>query len=95
MKRIALITTLVGIATLSAAVPAFAQQPQPQQPGQSVPATQGPALFPGVSGLEPFSAEANFMSLAGYLRWLMFQQQGQWLSRVEAERIVNQQGPRQ
>jgi hypothetical protein len=41
--------------------------------------------------LKAFSAEANYMSLAGYLRYLVFQQTGQWLTREEAVRIVNQQ----
>lgn len=47
--------------------------------------------YPNVANLKPFSAEANFMSLPGYLRYLVFQQTGQWLTRAEAVRIVNQQ----
>jgi hypothetical protein len=48
--------------------------------------------YPDVSTLEPFSAGANFMSLVGYLRWVVFQQTSQWLSIAEAQRIVQQQG---
>lgn len=53
-----------------------------------------PALaqqVPSVANLEPFSAEANFMSLPGYLRWLLFQQNGNWITYEEAARMVQQQ----
>jgi hypothetical protein len=53
-----------------------------------------PALaqqVPSVANLEPFSAEANFMSLPGYLRWLLFQQNGNWVTYEEAARMVQQQ----
>jgi len=46
---------------------------------------------PVVSNLKPFSAEANYMSLPGYLRWLEFQTTGQWLTYQEAARIVADQ----
>lgn len=47
--------------------------------------------YPDVSHLKPFSAESNFMSLAGYLRWVVFQQSNNWLSMAEAQRIVADQ----
>lgn len=47
--------------------------------------------YPNVSNLRPFSPEAQFMSLPGYLRWLAFQQTGQWITYAEAARIVRQQ----
>ena len=47
--------------------------------------------FPNVANLKPFSAEANFMSLPGYLRWLVFQQTGQWITYAEAARVVKEQ----
>ncbi|MBI2122607.1 MAG: hypothetical protein HYT96_00430 [Armatimonadetes bacterium] len=47
--------------------------------------------YPNVSNLRPFSPEANFMSLPGYLRWLVFQQTAQWITYAEAARIVRQQ----
>jgi len=50
------------------------------------------AEYPKVSDLKAFSAEANHMSLAGYLRYLVFQENGQWLSYNECVRIVKQQG---
>ncbi len=49
------------------------------------------AQYTNVAGLEPWSAESNYMSLAGYLRWMTFREQGVWLSMPEAQRIVEQQ----
>jgi hypothetical protein len=46
---------------------------------------------PNVANLDPFSSEATYMSLPGYLRWLMFQQSGNWITRAEAVRLVNEQ----
>ncbi len=56
-----------------------------------VAAQQGGGQYPSVSGLTQFSAESNFMSLAGYLRWMTFKEQGIWLSVPEAKRIVAEQ----
>lgn len=47
--------------------------------------------FPNVANLKPFSAETSFMSLPGYLRWLVFQQSGQWITYAEAARVVAEQ----
>jgi hypothetical protein len=49
------------------------------------------AEYTNVAGLEQWSAESNYMSLAGYLRWMTFREQGIWLSMPEAQRIVAQQ----
>lgn len=66
----------------------------PAQPSQTAPATQpapgSTGQMPSVSNLKPFSIEANFMSLAGYLRYLMHQQTGQWMTYAEAQRAVKQ-----
>src|SRR5579884_2292676 len=67
--------------------PAPTPSQQPTTPGQPLPAGQ----YPNVSNLKPFSPEANFMSLAGYLRYLVYQSTNQWLTRAEAERVVRQQ----
>lgn len=84
MRKIALL--VVGVMVLSFAGAAMAQTtPAPTQPAP----TQG--QYPSVANLKPFSAEADYMSLAGYLRYLVFQQTSQWLTRQEATRIVNQQ----
>jgi len=47
--------------------------------------------FPNVAGLKPFSPETNFMSLPGYLRWLVHQASGTWITYAEAKRIVEEQ----
>ena len=46
---------------------------------------------PFVANLTPFSAAANYMSLPGYLRWLMFKQEGNWITMKEAWDIVDEQ----
>ncbi len=47
--------------------------------------------YPNVSNLTPFSAQADFMSLSGYLRYVSYQQSNVWLTHTEALRIVQQQ----
>lgn len=47
--------------------------------------------YPQVANLKPFSAEANFMSLPGYVRYLVWAEQGIWLSRSEAVAAVDNQ----
>jgi hypothetical protein len=47
--------------------------------------------YPNVANVKAFSAGANFMSLPGYLRYLIHQQTGQWLTWGEAARVVKQQ----
>ncbi|MDH4180061.1 MAG: hypothetical protein OEV33_06075 [Armatimonadota bacterium] len=49
------------------------------------------AQYTNVAGLEPWSAQSNYMSLAGYLRWTTFKDQGVWLSMLESKRIVAEQ----
>ncbi len=44
-----------------------------------------------VTALRQFSRECNYMSHAGYLRWMSFREQGVWLSMAEASRIVQEQ----
>ncbi len=78
--------SFVSVAVLVAVISgvAFAQSTQPSQPS--------PGQVPTVSNLKPFSPEADFMSLAGYLRYLMHQATGQWVTYAEATRVVKQQG---
>lgn len=79
------LVSIMGVVTLLVigSGVAFAQQ----QPAQ----TAAPGQMPSVANLKPFSIEANFMSLPGYLRYLMHQQTGQWLTYAEASRAVRQQ----
>jgi|WetSurMetagenome_2_1015567.scaffolds.fasta_scaffold292370_2 hypothetical protein len=63
------------------AQPAAAQGQTPTMTGE----------YMNVSSLVPFSPEANFMSLAGYLRWTTLRDQQVLLTRAEAQRIVTSQ----
>ena len=72
---------IAGVAVADTAQPAAAQ-------AQVGPAT---AEYMDVSGLVPFSAAANYMSLTGYFRWTVFRDQHVMLSRAEAQRIVTAQ----
>lgn len=47
--------------------------------------------YPQVSTLHAFSPDANYMSLPGYLRYLVHQQDGHWLRFRETARIVHQE----
>ena len=97
------LASIVSVAALVAVISgvAFAQTypaqtPPATQPAQTPPATQpsnvSPGQVPTVANLKPFSAEADFMSLPGYLRYLMHQATGQWVTYAEATRVVKQQG---
>jgi hypothetical protein len=58
------------------------------------PHVQAQAAFislPFVENLKPFSPETEYMSLSGFLRYLVFQQSGLWLSYREAARIIREQ----
>ncbi|MBI3924370.1 MAG: hypothetical protein HY319_02405 [Armatimonadetes bacterium] len=58
----------------SSAVAPAAVQPTPEQ----------------VAQLEPFTLEANYMSLPGYYRYLVYDQSGVWLTRGQAVAAVDQ-----
>lgn len=49
------------------------------------------AEYPNVTTLKAFSAEANYMSLPGYLRDLVWQRDGIWMTREESVAIVQRQ----
>lgn len=49
------------------------------------------AGFPQVAGLRPYSAETNYFSLPGYLRWIVFHASGIWITYGEASRVVQEQ----
>ena len=52
---------------------------------------QAQTTYPSVSGVTAFTQGANFMSLAGYLRYRYFFESGRWISRAEAEEAVKSQ----
>ncbi len=49
------------------------------------------AGFPQVAGLRPYSAETDYFSLPGYLRWIVFNVSGIWITYGEASRVVQEQ----
>jgi hypothetical protein len=69
----------IAVAVVGAATLIAAPQAQAQQ-------------YPSVSGLTPFSAECNFMSKPGYLRYRYFVTSGRWISYEEAARVTAEQG---
>jgi hypothetical protein len=93
MKNIMITIVTLGIFSMVSVGLVSAQTTAPQPATQ--PATApAPAMTPGpyadVKNLKPFSAETAYMSLAGYLRYVTHQRTSQWLTRLEAERIVRQ-----
>ncbi len=56
--------------------------------GAAPPAVAG---FPQVAGLRSYSAETNYLSLPGYLRWIVYPASGVWITYTEAARVVQEQ----
>lgn len=78
-----------GVATVVVFRPGTAANVSALSPGAAgAPPVAG---FPNVAHLRPFSPETNFMSLPGYLRWLMHEASGTWITYQEAERVVKEQ----
>ena len=69
----------IAVVAATAATAVVAPQAQAQQ-------------FPNVAGLTPFTAEANYMSKPGYLRYRYFVTSGRWISYEEAARVAAEQG---
>jgi hypothetical protein len=64
-------------------------------PGTTPPASGQPGavaamMLPHVGNLEPFTAETRYLSLAGYLRYLVHNLTQTWVSPQESERLVHQ-----
>jgi hypothetical protein len=78
---------LLLVMVLSVMVVGATAQPAAAQAQTSAAAGE----YPDVSGLQPFAAETNYMSLAGYLKWTAFKDNGVWLSMAEAQHIVTAQ----
>ena len=74
-----LILTIAVVAATAATTAVVAPQAQAQQ-------------YPSVAGLTPFTAEANYMSKPGYLRYRYFVTSGKWISYEEAARVAAEQG---
>lgn len=84
MRKVMISVMSVAMLVAVATGVALAQTAPAQTPGQTT------GQMPSVSNLKAFSIEANFMSLPGYLRYLMHQQTGQWMTYAEAQRAVKQ-----
>lgn len=54
--------------------------PQAQRPG-----------YPFVADRRPFSLDANYMSLPGVLRFLVYQRDGLWMTRLQAAAVIDDQ----
>ncbi len=76
MRKLIVVGTLAAVALLSAA---GAKQASAQ------------TNYPNVAGVTPFSQGANYMSLAGYLRYRYLLDSGRWITREEAENAVKSQ----
>ena len=48
--------------------------------------------YPDCSTLTPFTQEANFMSIPGWLRWRYLQSSGRWISREQAVQVARDKG---
>ncbi|HEX8465370.1 MAG TPA: hypothetical protein VF627_12210 [Abditibacterium sp.] len=72
---------ILASAVVAASAVAFVAAPQAQA-----------QQYPNVAGLTPFSAECNYMSKPGYLRYRFFVTSGRFISYEEAARIVAEQG---
>lgn len=51
----------------------------------------GLVALPRVENLKPFSPETQYMSVVGFLRYVVYQQTGTWLSAMEAARMLQGQ----
>jgi hypothetical protein len=51
----------------------------------------GLVVLPRVENLKPFSPETQYMSVTGFLRYVVYQQTGTWLTHAEATRMLNEQ----
>ena len=77
MRKLALLLMVVVIITVFAAL--------------AMATTEGEEAYPAVanvSGLAPFTAETNYMSLPGYLRYEGFKADKTWMTRLDAVREV-------
>lgn len=72
---------VLAIALAAMTVASFVAAPQAQA-----------QTYPSVAGLVPFSAQCNYMSKAGYLRYRYFVSSGRYISYEEANRIAAEQG---
>jgi hypothetical protein len=76
------------------AVAASGTQPQTQPQTTQSPTQMdiiGFVSLPRVETLRPFSPETQYMSVVGFLRYVVYQQTGLWLTHMEAGRMLQEQ----
>ena len=73
---------IIGIALVTAMAASVVVAPQAAQAQD----------YPNVVNITPFTAEANYMSKPGYLRYRNYVNTNNWISYEEAARIVAEQG---
>jgi hypothetical protein len=94
-------------AATPAAAPALSSPAAPSAPGTiSSPAVFAPppglasppsfvdvgmVALPRVEDLKPFTPETQYMSVTGFLRYVVYQQTGTWLTQTEATRMLQEQ----
>lgn len=91
------IAVLAGEA--SAQTAQYPVTPQPLSPTLKAPEVYyGPTVqhptggrFPYVATLKPYTPQTNGMSLEGFLRVLVFQQTGKWITHMDAVHVVQYQ----
>jgi hypothetical protein len=72
-----------------AAAPTVAAPPAPQAQFDV-----GLVSLPPVETLRPFTPETQYMSVVGFLRYVVYQQTGLWLTHMEANRMLHDQQQR-
>jgi hypothetical protein len=65
-----------------------------QQPPLPSPIEIGLVTLPRVEELKPYSPETRYMSVIGFLRYVVYQQTGTWLTSGEAIRMMQEQRAR-
>jgi len=75
-----LVVTFVGLVAFSAL-----------STGVAFAAATPKILYPEVANFTPFSPQANYMSLPGYLRYLSYERGGHWLTYKEAAQVVQEE----
>jgi hypothetical protein len=54
----------------------------------TIPGAGGVTGLPDVRHLRPFTAETNYLSLSGYLRYVVYTMTRAWISPAESERFT-------
>lgn len=84
-----------GESSVSPGAPAGAAAPAAAAAGSGPPSPTyvdpGLVVISRVTSLRPYSAETQFMSVVGYLRYVVREQTGVWLTQGEATRMLQEQ----